>query len=285
LLVGAPQDQHTALSHLRRAHLPAVFVTGVQYLEKQYVGPNHERATCEVTNNQHTNAARENCSSAQNRELCSSVSLVSVEKTPDTLLSLNDACAVPRSHGSPTRSSGTSTSNRIEENTAADSAWSRVASRAAKLPFKDLAKISPPVKTNGKVILLNAEGRRLDVAMSYDAQKVAEMKKFKYCNQHYIGKGCCHYICGNDNCPHRHDVNLSKEDKKWLRLVARETVCKKGTSCRDADCIYGHHCPYPKSGSGSVCVNGDSCRFRAMHGMDLVVATRIPAGNMPRKER
>jgi hypothetical protein len=204
-----------------------------------------------------------------------------VETPSKTIPPENDAyLAYEARHGC---SAVVDTSNRVNNKNGPGSAWSHVASRAAKLPFKDLARDVSNVRARSKVLLLNADGHRLDHPMTYDAQKVAEMKKHKYCNQHYIGKGCCHYICGNDNCPHRHDVDLSKEDKQWLRLVARETVCKKGTSCRDPDCIYGHHCPYPKH--GSVCVNGDGCRFRAMHGMDLTVASRTSTATTPLKER
>jgi hypothetical protein len=103
------------------------------------------------------------------------------------------------------------------------------------------------------------------------------LKKLKLCNQHYIGRGCCHWQAKNGACPHKHEYQLSTKDKKWLRVVARETVCKKGTYCVDFECIYGHHCPYPKANEGSMrgigCINGDACRFgREMHGMDMTVA-------------
>ena len=121
--------------------------------------------------------------------------------------------------------------------------------------------------------------------MKYDAQKVADMKKLKLCNQHYIGKGCCHYVSGNNNCPHRHDMELTKEDKYWLRVVSRETLCKKHKQCRDPDCIYGHQCPYPKSGKPKECINGARCRFREMHGMKQEVTERIAAVELRRVDQ
>jgi hypothetical protein len=60
-----------------------------------------------------------------------------------------------------------------------------------------------------------------------------------------------------------------------LRVVARETPCKKGHECDDPKCIYGHQCPFPAASEGSMrgsglCLNGEACRFPAsMHGMDL----------------
>ncbi|EME86132.1 uncharacterized protein MYCFIDRAFT_82071 [Pseudocercospora fijiensis CIRAD86] len=158
--------------------------------------------------------------------------------------------------------------------------WANIAKGSAHLPYKDLTKkVAEPLPT-GPAVLLNKDDQRIDVEMEYDHEKVFSLKKIKLCNQHYIGRGCCHYQAGNRNCPHRHDLNLSAEDRKWLRVVARETVCKKGTACLELDCIYGHHCPYPKQTEGPqkgiACINGVNCRFaKEMHGMDMTVAKTL----------
>lgn len=161
--------------------------------------------------------------------------------------------------------------------------WANIAKASAQLPYKDLTKKTVEAEaqlTAGTGILLNSQDQRIDKAMDYDHNKVYELKQHKLCNQHYIGRGCCHYEAGNRNCPHRHDMKLNSEDLKWLRVVARETVCKKGTACRELGCIYGHHCPYPKLPDGPRkgvdCINGASCRFhKDMHGMDMKVAKTV----------
>lgn len=162
----------------------------------------------------------------------------------------------------------------------AGGAWANIARCSKNLPFKDLTRPppEPKAKITGPVVRQNKDGQRVDAPMDYDHERVYELKKAKYCNQHYIGRGCCHWEAGNGACPHKHDTKLNKDDLKWLRVVARETVCKKGTSCLDFECIYGHHCPYPKMTEGSMrgvgCINGEHCRFaREMHGMDTTVAT------------
>ncbi|KAF7187199.1 hypothetical protein HII31_11454 [Pseudocercospora fuligena] len=159
--------------------------------------------------------------------------------------------------------------------------WANIAKGSAHLPYKDLTKkVAVEPLPTGPAVLLNKYDQRIDVDMEYDHDKVFSLKKIKLCNQHYIGRGCCHYQAGNRNCPHRHDAILSAEDRKWLRVVARETVCKKGTACLELDCIYGHHCPYPKQTEGPqkgvACINGVSCRFaKEMHGMDKTVAKTL----------
>lgn len=158
--------------------------------------------------------------------------------------------------------------------------WASIAAKNAHKPLQELPKPAPEPKVIGPVIRQNKHEQRLDPHMDYDHDRVYELKKLKLCNQHYIGRGCCHWEAGNGACPHKHDYPLSVKDSKWLRVVARETVCKKGTSCVDFDCIYGHHCPYPKANEGSMrgigCINGDACRFaREMHGMDMAVVKTI----------
>lgn len=184
-----------------------------------------------------------------------------------------------------TRTNSIASSNAISDTAAVPAGsgsgggmWANIARTSAHLPLQDLTRVSLEAKSTGPVIRRNKAGQRLDAEMPYNHDRVFELKKQKFCNQHYIGKGCCHWEANNGACPHKHETKLSKDDMKWLKVVARETVCKKGTGCNDFDCIYGHHCPYPKMMEGSLrgsgCINGDNCRFsREMHSMDLNCAT------------
>ena len=196
------------------------------------------------------------------------------------------ASPAPSARGEPmTRTNSIASSSAVsealsipkEKENVGSGGWANIARASASLQFKDLTRAAlPEAKITGPVIRQNKAGQRIDVNMDYNHDKVYELKKQKFCNQHYIGRGCCHHEAGNGACPHKHELKLSKDDLKWLRVVARETVCKKGTGCLDFDCIYGHHCPYPKMMEGSMrgigCINGDNCRFgREMHGMDTVV--------------
>lgn len=180
-----------------------------------------------------------------------------------------------------TRSSSIASSSAVSDapvtSNGSGGGWAGIAARVAHRPFQDLTKPAPEPKLSGPVVRQNKLEQRLDEHMDYDHDRVYELKKLKLCNQHYIGRGCCHHVAGNGACPHKHDYPLSAKDSKWLRVVARETVCKKGTGCIDPECIYGHHCPYPKANEGSMrgigCINGEACRFaREMHGMDMTVA-------------
>ena len=151
--------------------------------------------------------------------------------------------------------------------------WAKVTSRHR--PVKE-GLVSPP-RMPTTTIPRNKKGYRLDTAVQYDRDEVQRLKKLKACNQHYIGVGCCHYNAGKaDKCPHNHRYTFSYSELKSLRVVARETPCKKGHDCDDPKCIYGHQCPFPTASKGSLrgsglCLNGEGCRFPAsMHGMDLV---------------
>jgi hypothetical protein len=151
--------------------------------------------------------------------------------------------------------------------------WSTVASRNAHRPMKDMTTRehtgpAPSIKRN-------KYGQRIDAPMNYDREEVQRVKKLKACNQHYIGLGCCHFNAGKaDKCPHSHSYDFSPADLKTLRVVARETPCKRGSECDDPKCIYGHQCPFVLAVEGTMrgsgyCVNGENCRFPAsMHGVD-----------------
>jgi len=160
-------------------------------------------------------------------------------------------------------------------------AWATVAKKSSSLPFTDLPKqqaaIQPP-----KAVSRNRAGYRIDEELEYNRDEVQRLKRIKLCNQHYLGQGCCHYNAGKaDKCPHKHDMKLTSQERYWLRVVARETPCKRGFECDDVKCIYGHRCPFPVAtegssrGSGS-CLNGENCRFpREMHGVDTKVIKYI----------
>jgi len=159
--------------------------------------------------------------------------------------------------------------------------WAKVSGSAAALPFTDLARPASQQTEVISAIRRNRKGQRLDEPMDYNHDDVYRLKKLKCCNQHYIGVGCCHFNASKaDKCPHRHDAKLSTKDLYNLRVVARETPCKKGTDCEDVKCIYGHCCPFPIATEGSMrgvgCLNGDACRFPAvMHGMDKMAVKTI----------
>lgn len=151
---------------------------------------------------------------------------------------------------------------------------SQIASKKATQPLADFRPASAPVPATP--IKRNKFNQRLDDVLDYDRDEVQRVKKLKSCNQHYIGNGCCHFNAGKpDKCPHAHNNRLTDADLKVLRVVARETPCKKGHDCDDPKCIYGHRCPFPLAMEGSMrgigCLNGNACRFpSSMHGMDTV---------------
>jgi hypothetical protein len=177
------------------------------------------------------------------------------------------ASMTPPTH---TRTDSFASSTNASDN--GGSTWATVTSKQKHKPLVDLHR-----QMNENVaesVKRNRAGQRVDVPGDYDRDEVQRIKKLKGCNQHYIGGGCCHYIAGReDKCPHSHHYNFSKEELKTLRVVAKETPCKRGHDCDDPKCIYGHMCPFPRATEGSMrgigCLNGDTCRFpRSMHDMD-----------------
>lgn len=160
--------------------------------------------------------------------------------------------------------------------------WATVTRRNAHNPMRDLVASTP----NGSVASFNRnkKGQRIDKELQYNREEVQRIKKLKSCNQHYIGVGCCHYNAGKaDKCPHNHHYDFTPAELRTLRVVARETPCKKGHECEDPNCIYGHQCPFPLAVEGSLrgsgqCLNGENCRFPAsMHGVDqaAIKITRV----------
>lgn len=154
--------------------------------------------------------------------------------------------------------------------------WANLATKNAHKPLIDLARPpKPTIEGTPDTVKRNKQGQRLDSELDYDRDEVQRIKKLKSCNQHYIGAGCCHWNAGRgDKCPHSHHYRFGSTELKWLRVVARETPCKRGHDCDDPKCIYGHICPFPQATEGGLrgtgaCLNGDACRFpKSMHGMD-----------------
>ncbi|KAI7017328.1 hypothetical protein KC355_g3723 [Hortaea werneckii] len=178
----------------------------------------------------------------------------------------------------------TSSAESSDSGAAGLGSWAAITKASSALPYTEIPKASRPFETAAKTISRNIRGQRIDEPMDYDKDEVQRLKRIKMCNQHYIGQGCCHYNAGrSDKCPHRHDIKLTPQERQWLRVVARETPCKKGTECDDVKCIYGHRCPFPVATEGSsrgsgMCLNGENCRFpRDMHITDtkIVKTTRI----------
>lgn len=119
------------------------------------------------------------------------------------------------------------------------STWATVTSKNKNRPLTDTLRpvSNEPLDTSVK---RNRAGQRIDTPGEYDREEVQRLKKLKGCNQHYIGVGCCHYNAGRaDKCPHKHSYKFSKTELKSLRVVAKETPCKRGHDCDDVNCIYG----------------------------------------------
>ncbi|KAK1064030.1 hypothetical protein LTR33_012160 [Friedmanniomyces endolithicus] len=139
------------------------------------------------------------------------------------------------------------------------SPWALVAKTSAArpqttAPTSFFAGTTPTTTSVAKEILRNRAGHRVDEALDYDREEVLRLKKLKMCNQHYIGGGCCHYNAGkSDKCPHKHEIKVTAQERYFLRVVARETPCKKGY-------VISHPTspsPYLDEGGGGVNVGAD----------------------------
>lgn len=173
-----------------------------------------------------------------------------------------------RQHSASVSSAGVSSENGSGQGNGAFT-WSAVARTNQHKPVTTAYQRENTEPINP--IRRNKQGYRLDDIPEYNREEVQRVKALKMCNQKYLGiNGCCHRP---EKCPHRHDLKPSNAELKTLRVVARETPCKKGTGCDDPHCIYGHRCPYPPATEGSMrgaqCVAGSECRFpHEMHNMD-----------------
>jgi hypothetical protein len=115
----------------------------------------------------------------------------------------------------------------------------------------------------------NRLGQRIDdLDESIPNEDIKRVKKLKLCNIYFLNGADA---CTNTRCTHDHDYNITKNDLKTLRQVARMTPCYFKTECDDARCIYGHRCPQSQPNSKD-CWYKEDCRFRGWgHGIDTRV--------------
>jgi hypothetical protein len=112
----------------------------------------------------------------------------------------------------------------------------------------------------------NRLGQRIDdMDDSIPNEDIKRVKKLKLCNVFYLNGGDA---CTNARCTHDHDYNITKNDLRTLKQVARMTPCYFKTECDDPKCIYGHRCPQSQPGS-KECWYKEDCRFAGWgHGID-----------------
>ncbi|KAK7733392.1 hypothetical protein SLS57_000407 [Botryosphaeria dothidea] len=121
-----------------------------------------------------------------------------------------------------------------------------------------------PVKTKErKFVLLNAYDQRIDEKLAKVERGAlerfhAKIAKQKMCNEYHL-KGACTLGPG---CPYGHGDKLSPVDRLALQHKARNIPCTFLSDCREANCYYGHNCPYDE------CSRGDNCYFSMTHDMD-----------------
>ncbi|KAL2156598.1 hypothetical protein VTH82DRAFT_1343 [Thermothelomyces myriococcoides] len=78
------------------------------------------------------------------------------------------------------------------------------------------------------------------------------------CNKYHLLNGCNK----GTSCDYIHGERLPPAEMLALQYRVRYSkFCSARRKCRDVHCIYGHHCPNPKS-----CSYGDRCNFRETHG-------------------
>ena len=141
-----------------------------------------------------------------------------------------------------------------------------VSRTAASQPTAGPPNINPrPLPVFGtldkNIVLINANGHRIDMMLSPRSLEVAEAFHIKT----YIGgKRFCntYHLCGScsGSCGYLHD-SLTAGEKLAMRHVLRRQKCGDRGKCRNALCFYGHHC---------ACPGGKRCAFPVvMHGVDV----------------
>lgn len=135
-----------------------------------------------------------------------------------------------------------------------------------------VTQIDGPPPGDPRGVPVNRSGQRIDRVMRQPS--TLEQERFearisyrKLCNEHHLRNACKQYHCKYD-----HD-GLDPEMEHTLRYKARGIACANGMSCRQGDCYYGHHCPWPE------CWN-KQCAFlkRGLHSVtDLTIAKFVPA--------
>ena len=124
---------------------------------------------------------------------------------------------------------------------------------------------STPIKSTPEMNR-NRLGQRIDdLDESIPNEDIKRVKKLKLCNIYFLNGADA---CTNARCTHDHDYNITKNDLKTLRQVARMTPCYFKTECDDPKCIYGHRCPQSQPNS-KECWYKEDCRFAGWgHGID-----------------
>ena len=99
-----------------------------------------------------------------------------------------------------------------------------------------------PVANSGRLrpILRDSNGNRVDKSLKVNGNLANEMRNLNLCNWHYLRADCQNSGC---NRGHKYPRPLSPEKYDALWFVARQGMCRslrKGGSCEDDQCIYGH---------------------------------------------
>jgi hypothetical protein len=110
------------------------------------------------------------------------------------------------------------------------STWAnRAAAVAAAPPPTPPSEKATPASLTKNTIPRNRKGQRIDPLMKHDKGEVERVRKMKMCNVHYLRDECPY---GN-KCTHKHDRTPAKKDLEILKVVARFSCCRTGSSCDD----------------------------------------------------
>ena len=164
--------------------------------------------------------------------------------------------------------------------------WNRVANNRSKKASSRNTVRQPQANgvpgstwdSSERIVLLNINNERVDADLgkidskSYDSFMVG-FKSEKLCHHYYL-LGNCHA----PECSYTHQSRLSPEEIQLLRYCVRRIACGQLSKCRRNNCIYGHLCPYEKSGS---CTKGRDCAFKAVHDIDRTAVTVWSKGDGP----
>ena len=119
-------------------------------------------------------------------------------------------------------------------------------------------------------VLFNIDGKRLDPKIQDVDPEVVEsmtrrLQEKRFCLKFHL-EGLCWSNSQGEACDFRHEPRLSPQELLFLERNARKSICTYGSSCRKANCRFGHNCPYEPG-----CPKGARCTFQKFHGMDTAV--------------
>lgn len=153
------------------------------------------------------------------------------------------------------------------DSTSNDNSWATI---SKAVPKSKIISIAPEKTQQRPFILLNSYDDRLDEKLpqpdraSFDRfNEIVERNGKNFCNSFHLTGHCD----SGDYCYHDHSSKLGSGELLVLRHKARSRPCTSGSTCRDFDCTYGHHCKY-----GQFCTL-EKCYFSSTHGLDLVSLT------------